>query len=573
MIETKDNNSLFFPMFLVMLSLLSFGRIMFFNDGIWDDNCWILSYYFTGSLDKFLTTGFIELRRETLGTFLYYYHSLHKSSEHAYLIWNSINLIVQVVSALTLYFFINNTFKKNRLLAFLAAATFIVCLLDNTLPYYSSINYRLGTLFCILSFYLTERALARKTRWVLLLAAMLLASFASYVVMETAVALEPARLFLIALILSGKDYRRKTLIKKSLGLWLPFIAIIIPLLIYKLVNKPYGIYGSIYPIDPLFFLNFKLHAKVIRHFMFYNWFNLSMLSGSASIWSAGLGILTVIASLLMIKSPGFSPTEESCPLPASFKVKFLWYWKEVKTAFIFGLILIVPAISMYELAGRSPAPGMEGRHATIILFGYAISFGSLLYCVYASLRKNSRWSTILIVLFLGAGVFFNNINLDVYHKGQEYQKNFWKTFTKRFPALPPKASFLMDVRGDDPFYYYADLEAYYELELPLNMLYARSKTHDEFLNYRVYAISEGIREEWKQSPSLTFQRYSHAGKDTFITDDMIFIHYRNGELLVNREILKKYPDVPYKMWLDKDPPKISRTIPAYPLRYKLKGFY
>jgi hypothetical protein len=557
---------------VIALSVMSFIRSMQLNDITWDDNCWILSSYFTNSLEEFLHTGFYELRRIPLGTSLYYYFSLHKLTDYSYLIWNSINMTVQVLSPVLLYIFINNLFKK-RLLAFFIAASFTVCVLDNTLPYYSSTVYRAGTLLSITSFLLTERALVRETRWGLMLIAVLLSAFSSYVLMETTVALEPARLFLIVYLLSGKRYDRKTLTKKSVGFWLPFVIITIPLLIYKLMNKPYGLYNSMYSIDPLFFLNFKLHAKAIRHLMFYNWFNLTVLSGSASLWSGVLGVLAVIASLLMMKSPGFSTTGESCPEPASFKITFSWYWKEVSIAFIFGLLLIIPAISMCELAGRSPAPGMEGRHATIILFGYAMSFGSLLYCTYASIRKNSRWATVLIILFLGAGVFFHNMNLDVYSKGQECQRRFWKAFTKRFPSLPLKASFLMDVRGDDHYYYYADLEAYYELELPLNMLYARSKLPKEFLNYRVYAISEGIKDEWKKSSNITFQRVSHAGQDTFDSQELIIVHYRGGNILVNREILRQYPDVPYRMWLDKDPPEFGGTVPAYPLRYKFQGFY
>lgn len=572
MTKLKDKNSVLFPLFIIVLALLSFGRTMALRDVAWDDNCWIMSCYFTNDLEGFLNTGFYELKRVPMGILYYYYYSLHKLTDHAYLIWNSFNMIVQVLSPLVLYFFIKNTLKGERLLAFLIAASFIICPIDTTLPYYANINYRLGTLFCILSFYLTERALAGKTSWPLLLSAMASSAFPVYFLLETAITLEPARLLLIGHLLSKKYPERKTLIKQTLVYWLPFVALCIPLVLYRLTSKPYGIYSSTYTMDPYFFMNIRMHVKVLRHFLFYNWFIYARLIGNTTALSIAFGLLAMIIGALFKNR--FSGSVMDGPLDTQHsKTDWSSNLKALRHIFIFSLMLILPPIMMYEFSGRVPAPGMEGRHGTILLFGYSIAFGSLLYCLYRTLLSaGKKQAKVLIILFLGIGVFFNNVNLDLYAMGEEYQRNFWRAFTSRFPALPDKASFLIDANANSPFYN-ADLEAYYELELPLNMLYARSTAYNEFLNYRVYAISEGVREEWKQSPSLTFQRYSHAGKDTFISDDMIFIHYRDGDLRVNREILDKYPDAPYKMWLDKDPPQFSRTVPSYPLRYKFKGFY
>ncbi|MEW6601372.1 MAG: hypothetical protein AB1499_10425 [Nitrospirota bacterium] len=546
---------------------------MSLHDVTWDDNCWLLSCYFTDNLHDFLDTGFYELRRVPMGVLYYYYYSLHKLTDHAHLIWNSFNMIIQVLSPLILYGFISNTLKGQKLLAFLIAAGFIICPIDMTLPYYANINYRLGTLFCILSFYLTERALAGKTSWPLLLASMAAFAFPLYFLLETSLTLEPARLLLIGYVLSEKYPDRRTLFKKALGFWIPFVLICVPLIIYRLTNKPYGIYSSTYTMDPYFFMNIKMHAKVVRHFLFYNWVIYAGHIRDTALWSVVAGVITTIITLVYSdRFPG-TDNDVASPSRSGFKERWAGNWKSVRHVFVFGLMLIVPPVMMYEFSGRVPATGMEGRHGTILLFGYSTAFGSLLYCLYRTLLPAGKnTAKALVILFLGLGVFFNNVNLDLYKTGEEYQKGFWKAFTSRFPSLPEKGSFLIDANAGSPFYN-ADLEAYYELEFPLNMLYARSMSHDEFLNYRVYAISEGIRDEWKRASSITFQRYSHAGKDAFTSEEMLFIHYRDGELLVNREILDKYPDVPYSMWLDKDPPESSGKIPAYPLRYRLKGFY
>jgi hypothetical protein len=550
---------------------------MFINDVVWDDNCWILSYYFTNNLEEFLNTGFYELKRVPMGILYYYYYSLHKLTDHAHLIWNSFNMIIQILSPLILYFFITNTLKGRRFLAFLIAASFIICPIDMTLPYYANINYRLGTFFCILSFYFTERALSKNNHRGLFLAAMAASAFPVYFLLETAITLEPARLSLIGYILSKKYSDRRTLIKKSLILWMPFILLCIPLALYRLISKPYGIYSNTYTMNPYFFLNIDMHLKVLRHFLFYNWVIFTRLIANTTVWSIGIGVLAVIVSFLF--SGNFTTADESNVSNNlrgySFRKRFVDNLWSSRNIILFGLLLILLPIMMYEFSGRVPAPGMEGRHGTILLFGYAIAFGSLLYCFYNAIRaggSGQKWANIFIIVFLGLGVFFNNVNLDLYKMGEEYQKSFWKAFTARFPVLPEKATFLIDANADSP-YYNADLEAYYELELPLNILYAKSKEPDEFLRYRVYAISEGIRDEWKKSDNVTFQRWSHAGRDTFNSQEMIIVLYRDGKLLVNREILEQYPDVPYRMWLDKDPPKFTGPIPEYHLRYKFKGFY
>ncbi len=547
---------------------------MFLHDVAWDDNCWILSCYFTNDLREFLNTGFYELKRVPMGVLYYYYYSLHKLTDHAHLIWNSFNMIVQVLSPLVLYFFVHNTLKGKKFLAFLISASFIICPIDTTLPYYANINYRLGTLFCILSFYLTERALSKNNHRGLFLAAMAASAFPVYFLLETAITIEPARLLLIGYVLSRKYSDRRTLIKKALIYWSPFVILCIPLVLYRLVSKPYGIYANTYSMDPYFFLNIKMHVKVLRHFLFYNWFIFTRLIGNTNLSSVVIGLVTVITSLLFTKRFAASAAVESADSPGD-KINWSHNWKSIRNIFIFGVMLLLPPIMMYEFSGRVPAPGMEGRHGTILLFGYAIAFGSILYAAFSTLiamKSGRKWAKTLIVLFLGLGVFFNNVNLDLYTMGEEYQQSFWKAFTARFPVLPEKASFLIDANADSP-YYNSDLEAYYELELPLNMLYARSRVPDEFLNYRVYAISEGIRDEWKNSDNVTFQRLSHTGNDTFNTEDMIFVYYRGGEILVNREILQKTPDAAYKIWLDKDPPGFSGAVPEYPLRYKFRGFY
>ena len=71
-----------------------------------------------------------------------------------------------------------------------------------------------------------------------------------------------------------------------------------------------------------------------------------------------------------------------------------------------------------------------------------------------------------------------------------------------------------------------------------------------------------------QPRDAKIERLTHFGKEILNPCEFIIVHYRNGEFLVNREILIKYPDIPYKAWADKDFPKLPEPT-VYPLRYKL----
>ncbi len=63
---------------------------------------------------------------------------------------------------------------------------------------------------------------------------------------------------------------------------------------------------------------------------------------------------------------------------------------------------------------------------------------------------------------------------------------------------------------------------------------------------------------------------THLGEEKLEPCKFIVVYYRNGELLVNREIKEKHPDIPYGRWLDRAFPELPEPVP-YPLRHKFRG--
>ncbi len=570
-----------FPLFIALIAVLSHGRILFFRDVFWDDNCWLLAEFSSGNLEQFLNTGFYEMRRASLGIFFHYFFSLHKTTDYAYLIWHSINMSIQILTPIFLYFFLKNLFREKQLLSFFIAGSLVVFPLDNTLPYLSAINYRIAILLSVISFYLTERALGRSSNhWPLFILSLLISGLSYYVFMEATIVFEPARLFVIGYIFHKKGIIGKSLIKKSLKYSLPFFILCIPLVLYKLTYKSYGIYSGKYKTDIFFFLNWKEHAKLVRTFMFYQWKVLLGYIRDVKMWSLILSVFAIILSFLMAKKISGITRHESgnanSLMGRSFKGEFKNAWGSVRTVFLAGVSFLVPALLFTEFARLEIGPGLNSSHFTLLQPGYAIVLGCLIYAFYTVFLTSCarvQFISFFLAVVIGAGVFFNNLNLDMYFNSWEKQTQFWKLFTKRFPSLPENTTFMMDVR--DPYYYDTpDLDNTYDLEYAINVLYADSSDTEKFRRYKVVALEEigpaVGKYECKQAGVREIERETHFGKELLDPCKFITVYYRNGELLVNREIKEKHPDIPYSSCLDKGFPKLPEPV-SYPLRYKFYG--
>ena len=52
----------------------------------------------------------------------------------------------------------------------------------------------------------------------------------------------------------------------------------------------------------------------------------------------------------------------------------------------------------------------------------------------------------------------------------------------------------------------------------------------------------------------TIGRHTHYGIESIKSDEMTLVYYRDGRILVNREIVEQHPKVVYRAWADKDLP-------------------
>lgn len=561
------------PLYLLLLGFVSYGKILFVKDVFWDDNCWLEAIYASSNLREFLNAGFVEMRRIPLGAFFYYFFGLHDLTNHAVFLWQAFNIGIQVVTPLLIYRLATNLSSKNRALGTAVAVFFIVAPLDHTLPYLSAINYRLGLLLSLISLLFSERAVAgMKTRWGLMITSLAFALFTQYVLTESAVALEPARALIFWHFFRKRGASSREGILKATSHSSLFFAGMVPLIIYKMLNHPFGMYEGIYKTDVTGLLNWKMHAWLTLISLRGLWASLLKSGGLSSPSSMLLGAAAAVFAFRLLRRVDIPLKINNVTMETSRHNS-----KPLLFVFSFAFTVLLSQHVMFAIAGRPLALGADSSHAALLQIGYAMIGGALIAWLLSRINADKKQITAAaLAMLIGIGVYFNNLNLSLYNQGSARQVLFWKNFIARFPALPPSATLFID--ATDPFFFYtSDTDNTYDLELYINMLYAPSIDSKSFRRYRVLSVEDEFRDIYRQNPSdiaklKPISRVTHFGKEILDPRTFIVVHYRNGELLVNEEILTKHPNVSYAAWAKKPFPALPRPLAQYPLRSKVPGF-
>lgn len=557
-------------LWLVLLTLVTYGRVWQIQDVIWDDNAWLRSIYSTTSLAEFLNVGFDDLKREPLGVFFYWFFKLHRDTDAFYVVWHGLDLVVLALSAVTISMLIGRLFRNSQL-AFFTGIAFVAFPLDYTIGYASAINYRISLLLMALSLLFSAR-LAEETRWRRwsFAGALVTAGTAQYVFLEAMLALEPTRYLLFAFLSGGKRWYRREHLQVALRRIAPFILLLLPLVVYKLGMPASGIHAGLYKPDVAHLMEPRQYAVSLAHFIFFPWVVLgsSMRNVQPGTFLAVLLAVALIAHVLR-NLPANEKGNAVKPPPAEHE------WPMV---LLFALFSVVPVLLLFQLIGRPISWGMDSTHAVPCQPGYALLTGHLLYRLW-----NIRWSSssfgrsreaaaLYVMSLIAIGVFFSNLNIDQYRQSWQSQSRFLGVLRDRFTDLPRDSVLIMDLQAND---LYSDLR-YYDIEFPLNLLYAQSAKREDFYQHRIIIAADfspfaRAPVEVQRSGEMQISLVSDHGVRMADPDRLIFIHYYDGRLLVNREIRTEFPGIIYRSWLDRDFPESDREERHFPLRSKL-GF-
>lgn len=537
--------------FLLLLAFLCFGRLLFLHDINYDDNCWLLSIYGTTDLSSFLDTGFRELRRVPQGISLYTLLLPHTLVENSFHLWQSLTILTGFLSSLGIYLLLRSLPGIPSTAPFWAAVFFLIAPIETTQGIVHTSMYRVGTMLSIFSLYLTSRYMQTLKRWYFA-GALVLYAFVSVFLLEGAIALEPGRFAILAYLFAASGCSRRESAKRGALLMLPFVLVTIPIVLYKLLLKPFGIYAGTYQTSLWFIAEPSMWYRFIKHFLFDNWIFLAKYMSGFPAWGLALGILGGIAAWNRASPP--PPSGRPLDGPGGSSINLPYF-----TA-VLGLILLLFPALMYMYAGRVPTYGFDSRHGIIMQPGNAVLLAGAFAWLYARYGKAIIFRTAAAV-FIAMGVFFCNVNIDQYVKTLSNKQQFWRAFAKKFPTLPAKADFVFDVLNPELLYrYYAD----YDFELPLNLLYSRTSERGKVRSYRAIPASE-----FSPSTERFFTRLSHYGNDVFDTKNIIPVSFRDGRLYVGKETAG-LPGISYSVLANNPVPKASSAPAAgYPLRNRL----
>jgi len=560
----------------MLLALVTHARIWQIQDVIWDDNAWLLSIYSTENLRDFLNIGFHDLQREPLGIFLYFLFGLHRDTEFFFPVWHILGLLLSTLSPVVLYVFILQLFK-DRHLALFSGLTFIVFPLDYTIGFASAINYQVSLFLMLVSLLLSVYMVRIAAhRYLFMAGSLLTAGLSQYVFLEASVALEPARLLMFAFLSGGTRWNVGRHWRFALGKSLPFLLLPIPLVIYKLSVPTSGIHAALYQLDIRHLFDIKQYAISLAHFFFFPWMILGL---NADSIRSGTVLATVLAAFLVMillrrLVSGYSANNKGRALTAkAVNPSPSWMTSQIT---LLALTSIIPVFLLFQLAGRPISWGMDSSHAALCQIGYALIAGLLVRRLWSrrpagpSRPRAGSWTIIaLIGTLAGVGVFFSNLNIDQYYRSWQSQSRFLGEFLYRFPQLPEGTFLVADVRGGD---LYSDIDLY-DIEFSLNLLYAPSPIASGFYRHKIIAAEDfsqfaSAPVEAQRSGNIKIMRATDYGVEAVDVDKLIFIHYRNGKLLVNQEIADRYPDVNYRSWLARKPPESKPAGTSFPLRGK-----
>lgn len=553
---------------ILVLVLLNFGRLFFIHDLYWDDNCWILSRYSTNGLEEFLNHGFNQMRRSGLGIFFYYIFGIFIYTDYGFYISNTLSNVIQLITAIMVYQISLLLTNRNYFFAFILVLMFLSNTIDHTMPYLSSLNYRLGFLLEIISIYLTTQAILESTfkRWKILFA-LFLTTISAYMLTESVVAMEPIRILIGSYIYYKKNHDIRSAFISSLKRLKVFIVLIFPLMIYKIAFKPFGMYESIYKTDFATAFTIEPYWDVLRRIFFGFWWHIPKDDNQ------GVDILLgAIAALIVFILCYFLHRSKKIIIQKPENTTFL---------ILIGFLIIIFQNFLFIMAGRGFKWGPDSTHGNFMQLGTSIILASLVFLLFHSLSKKISkdflskllpyifYATISVVV--GYGTYINNTNLTLFQIGSIQQESFWKKFINRFPVLPNKANFLFDIDLDKDipsFHQKEDLDTGYDLEAYLNSLYATNLNPYEFHKYSVLAPEEihNLNIKFNSRDSIT--RDTRYGLETIDINSLIIVRYRNGEILVDDEIILADPNVPYKNWITKKNLRLPNVTPIYILRGK-----
>ncbi|MBF0540196.1 MAG: hypothetical protein HQK91_01940 [Nitrospirae bacterium] len=516
-------------LYLIFLSLVCWGRLLFL-EGLWsEDWVWLSLYYKTDTINQFLYQ-FLSFGHTLEGLIDYFFFSMFEYlKEDTTWVWNIIKFFFITLNGILLYLIFKNLLRYKTILPEIIGVIYMVSPVVHVL-WVLQIARTIFMSFFLLSVLFTVITLNKKRfYWSYYLGSiisMTLAMLGSETFFFFEI-LRPVIIYYIFSTTNGLNYYNK--LKSTLLHWSPYILICIIIMLYTLTAPVFGSnantyrpqYLSILDIFNQVFFAYVNSIYVIFIAVYKQLIGLSLVQGDTLTYLFSFfAMFITIIRLLNIKEKGEVQEEEL---------------REVKVVMIFGLLLIIAGIFPYAAIRGTIRTFNGSRHALQASVGVAVLVPStLLYLYYKNIITKNLFKVFFIIIVLLDVCACNAITVE-YALMWQKQQSFWWQFVWRVPDLKKDASIILDV---DCKASVINQEVGGVSHNTLNILYANSRgergfgTH--YVGYNQYQdIKDYIEKDASRIPIYTDTLLESL---SYNTNNMIVASFRDGVLSLNGDI-------------------------------------
>jgi len=468
------------PFSLLILAILSYGILIPWLGFYWDDlpSIWFLHFLGPSGFEEVFSSD-----RPLLGQLFRLSSSLLGENPMA---WQSFGLLTRWLSCIALWWVLRGLWPEKTIHA--TWIVFLYLVYPGFNQQFISVTY--SHVFIVLTtFWLSMGAMIWAIRkpeyfWPLTISSLLLSAYSLFTV-EYFFGLELIRPVVIWISLTGKYYRPRTRLGKTILTWLPYLALVIGFLVWRTLytETPRGqvdLFGKL--IANPFRTVPQIAAEIFS----------DVYQTGISAWGqtinfiklSGFGVLTTILYALLILLVGAltffylwklkTPSSEEADV-SPYRER--WGWQAL------GLGLLSLFLAGWPFWATNLPITLEfpwDRFTLPMMFG-----SSLILVGFIDLIGKSRFQkTILVAVIVSLGIGWQFRNANVFRREWNNQVAMFWQLSWRAPHVLPGTLFLS---SELPFSYFSDNS----LTAPLNWLYSPEDINVP-MKYMLYAIESRL---------------------------------------------------------------------------------
>lgn len=473
---------LWFPFFLLLLTILTYG-LLTYRQGFYLDDWYIILFK-----EKLGNQGFMLYFSQDRPFLSYPYVLLMAVFGESAVNWAIFALVMRWVTTCTFWHLLNKLFPDQKKLWIWATVLFAVY--PGFRFHWFAIMYAFGYIFLtfyLLSFFAMAKALDHTSKpwlyglWTLLGLLFLLIGIVPQEYFFGMELFRPVLLYI--LVWRAAPDRQKTTWRRAFLHWLPYLAVFIGFTAYRILRSSAYAYQvgvldqlSAAPLPTLLGLA-KQAVISVSDALVFSWWKAFKLVAQNRFWPGVIPLLAVIVSALALLLVGLFPRKENETPP--FKAR--QGWRLALAGLFLCFVALIPFYAGgFEVSSKFP----WNRFLLALTPGVAIFLTGALEQVF----RSDRLKVVLLALVCSVAVGSQYLTSLDFVKNWERQKDFFWQLSWRAPGLEPGTTL---VTSEISFGKYFSGTA---LNGPLNLIYSPNDSSESINN--IVLLLDGPQKEY-----------------------------------------------------------------------------